>query len=84
MLQNDFGPPSEEHFFQIKREKGILIQESGPSDSKIARFWRSDEGPTTFATESAKSRLPAPQGVTRALVARFSQMSPLHAQEANQ
>jgi hypothetical protein len=26
VLQNDFGPRSEEHFFQIKPEKGILIQ----------------------------------------------------------
>jgi hypothetical protein len=41
LLQNDFGPRSEEHFFQIKPEKGILIQESDRSDSNIARFWRS-------------------------------------------
>jgi hypothetical protein len=39
LLQNDFGPRSEEHFFQIKPEKGILIQESDRSDSNIAHFW---------------------------------------------
>jgi hypothetical protein len=52
VLQNDFGPWSEENFFQIKAEWGILIPKFTPSDSNIAHFGRSDEVPLTFATQS--------------------------------
>jgi hypothetical protein len=48
VLQNDFEPRSEQNFFQIKAEQGILIQKFTPSDSNITRFWRSDEVPPTL------------------------------------
>jgi hypothetical protein len=54
VLQNDFEPRNEEHFFKIKSEWGILIQKSATLDSIIARFWRSDEVPPTFATQSLR------------------------------
>src|SRR6266436_2754969 len=41
VLQKDFGPRSEEHFFQIRPQERSLIQKFGHSDSNIARFWRS-------------------------------------------
>jgi hypothetical protein len=57
VLQNDFEPRSKENFSQIKAEWGIVIQKINPSDSNIARFWRLDEVPPTFATQSASSGL---------------------------
>ena len=37
VLQNNFEPLSEENFFQIKAEYGILIQKFTPPDSNTAR-----------------------------------------------
>ncbi len=39
VLQNDFERWSEEHFSEIARKCGILIQESAPSDSNLAPYW---------------------------------------------
>jgi hypothetical protein len=57
LLQKDFWPRSEERFFQIEREGGIMIQESGCLDSIIAHFCPSGRQAATFATVSATLRL---------------------------
>jgi hypothetical protein len=55
LLQKDFWPRSEERFFQIERERGIMIQESGCLDSIIAHFCPSGRQAETFATVSVIS-----------------------------
>jgi hypothetical protein len=72
LLQKDFWPRSEEHIFQIKREWGILIQESGCLDSIIAHFCPSGRWAATFATVSATS------GHTRSSVVRLDYVEPTH------
>jgi hypothetical protein len=52
LLQKDFWPLIEEHFFTLGREWGILIQKSIPSDSIIAHF-ANHVISATFATLSA-------------------------------
>ena len=53
VLQNYFGPQSEEHFSKSGREQGILIQETALADSIIAHFrWSTAHWPS-FATQSA-------------------------------
>ena len=70
VLQKDFGPRSEEHFFQIRPQERSLIQKFGLSDSNIARFWRSggcrrllQHNPSESGHSSARSRCQLwPQG----------------------
>jgi len=54
-LQKDFWPLTEEHFFTLGREWGILIQKSIPSDSIIAHFANHAISAATFATLSTLS-----------------------------
>jgi hypothetical protein len=55
VLQNDFERWSEEHFSEIARQCGILIQESAPSESNLAHYWPIGSSLATFATQSALS-----------------------------
>jgi len=55
VLQNDFERWSEEHFSEIARQCGILIQEYAPSDSNLAHYWPIGSSSATFATQSALS-----------------------------
>jgi hypothetical protein len=57
VLQNDFERWSKEHFSEIARQCGILIQESAPSDSNLAHYWPIGSSSATFATQSANNGL---------------------------